>query len=70
MAKPTKKAPEMEDFITKTLGIDRVGSIKADICAWCKNLQQSSRTNCQKRSTPFPVFVRSARMKLSANKES
>jgi len=36
MAKPTKKAPEMEDFITKTLGIDRVGSIKADICAWCK----------------------------------
>lgn len=36
MAEPTKKAPEIDDLITKTLGIDRVGSIKADICAWCK----------------------------------
>ena len=36
MTEPTKKAPEIDNLITKTLGIDRVGSIKSDICAWCK----------------------------------
>ena len=36
MAKPSEKAPEIDELITSTFGTDRKGSIKSDKCAWCK----------------------------------
>lgn len=29
---PTAKSPQMEDFITKTFGVDRVDCIRRNIC--------------------------------------
>lgn len=36
MAEPTKKSPEMENFITKTLGINRKRIIEDNTCVICK----------------------------------
>ena len=36
MAKPTKKAPEIDDLLKQVFNIDRRLSIESNICAFCK----------------------------------
>ena len=35
MAEPSVKTPEYEKFMKQVFHIDRVDSIKKDVCAWC-----------------------------------
>ena len=35
MAKPSEKSPEIDEFIKRSLGIDRKGSITNNVCAFC-----------------------------------
>lgn len=36
MAKPTKKAPGIEEFLMGVTGTDRRKAIRADVCSICK----------------------------------
>jgi hypothetical protein len=40
MAEPTKKSPQIDEFLKDVFGIDRINSVKAEVCCICKG-------NCQ-----------------------
>jgi len=58
MAKPTKKAPEMEKLIDafNPSGRKRVDSIEADVCSWCGKLAIQFRDSLSRKEYTISGF--------------
>ena len=56
MAIPTDKAPAIDEFITKTFGIDRKKSIQSDTCSWCKGPAVEFRNEISKQEYTISGF--------------
>ena len=46
---PTKKAKEIDDFLTLLAGISRQGAADQGICVWCKKLIDGFRNEISER---------------------